>query len=207
MLLCLQYLFFITLLFVLLFCFVNANASETKTKFLVSANLAIQTFLILITFTYILGWDWEQTCSMLKLTSLCHVCLHTCMFSSLACVQECESQLFTCIFHCHSHLCWLPAFALQMGHCGLFVYACIYREALMLLVGKYSATRVTLPARCRSVASVSSSWGKLKGIFLQRLSYALIERPCLLFSSLLESIIRRRHCWKSLKIYVSAAVL
>lgn len=55
MLLYLQHLFFITLLFVLLFCFVNANASENKTKFLVSTNLALQTFVILITFTYILG--------------------------------------------------------------------------------------------------------------------------------------------------------
>lgn len=38
----------------------------------------------------------------------------------------------------------LPAFALQMGHCALCVCAHIYSDALMLLVGKYSTTRVTL---------------------------------------------------------------
>ena len=35
-------------------------------------------------------------------------------------------------------------FVSHMGHCVFASVACIYRGALMLLVGKYSTTRVTL---------------------------------------------------------------
>lgn len=49
------------------------------------------------------------------------VLVHMHMFPSPFHVQLnpcCESQSFSCISHCHSLSWWLPAFALQMGHCA-----------------------------------------------------------------------------------------
>lgn len=41
-------------------------------------------------------------------------------------------------------VCFCFFFVSHMGHCVFACVACIYRGALMLLVGKYSTTRVTL---------------------------------------------------------------
>lgn len=45
------------------------------------------------------------------------------------------------------------------GSLCICIPACIYREALMLLLVKYSTPRITLA--CRSVVNGSASWEKL----------------------------------------------